>query len=113
MRAGSHSTSLTAVKARAAATSMAAEEESPAPMGTFPPTVPSHPATRRPASPRAQATPFRYSPHFGPPRSGRRAEKRMGPSKSNDNAETVSSGDGRRAIHTAHGIAIGRTKPSL
>ena len=52
---------VTAVKARATASSRAAEEERPEPCGTSPLTTPSQPAGRNPAVVSAQVTPRRYS----------------------------------------------------
>ena len=55
--AGSQGKPETDANARAVASSIAAEDDSPAPIGISPPATPSQPRSRKPASCSAQATP--------------------------------------------------------
>jgi hypothetical protein len=110
---GCQATEQDAANARAAASSSAALELSPAPTGTSPIMMPSHPQTERPACRNAQATPRMYSTQ--PPscrNSSAESNSRVSP-KSSECTDTRPSRRGRTAIHTARSIAIGRTKPSL
>ena len=103
----------TAAKARAVASSSAALEERPAPMGTSLAITPSHPPSACPACASAHAVALRYSLHAGPPRaSGSSANSAVSP-KSREWTETRPSVRGRSAIQTARSMAMGSTKPSL
>ncbi len=59
--AASHGQRPAAAKARAAAISTAADDDSPAPMGTSPASTPSQPRIGRPDELSAWATPLTYS----------------------------------------------------
>ncbi len=60
-RTASHGYPDAAVKARAVAISKAADEDSPAPIGTSPASTPSQPRSRYPSPCMAQAIPLTYS----------------------------------------------------
>ena len=113
MRRGSHSKGATAAKARAVASSSAAEEERPAAIGTSLAMTPSQPERGKPSWASAHATPCGYSPQPRPERSKLSSEKLKSSFMSSEWMRARGSARGRRAIQTARSIAIGRTKPSL
>ncbi len=110
---GSQARALLAARARAAASSTAAEEESPAPMGTSPASTPSNPRREWPSSRSDQATPFTYSAQAGPVRESPSRSNSVAWSNWREKRRTRPSGRGRNAIQAARSMAMGSTKPSL
>jgi hypothetical protein len=103
-----------AARARAVASSSAAEDESPAPIGTSPSTTASMPETARPSDANAQNTEATYANQSLPP--GAASEATLASfvsANASEWARSTPSARGRNATTAARPIAIGSTKPSL
>src|SRR5262245_37188688 len=114
MAGGSQGAPVAAASARAVASSRAADDESPAPIGTSPSTTASIPETARPSEANAQKTPATYENQSLPPGAASAATAASFVSaNATECARSTPSARGRNATTAARPIAIGSTKPSL